>query len=115
MQAQVRKHGGEPADSADVMRVLTEGMVILRGSVQGEHGVYAAMKLNEVKTNAAYEAALKMDGISGDLRALLQKNLGDERRHLAWFQSKLDPEKGGKGAKGKGKGAKGPQGSQRNR
>ncbi len=93
LQQHVRNLGGEPADGADVMRVLTEGMVVLRGGIEGDHGIMSAMKLNEDKTNAAYEAALKTEGLSTAVRATLTQNLGDERRHRAWIVAHLESER----------------------
>jgi uncharacterized protein (TIGR02284 family) len=89
LQRLVRKLGGEPTDRADVKRVLTQGMVVIRG-LQGDHGVLTAMKQNEDQTNAAYERAVALEGLTGPIREVLDRNLVDERRHRAWIEQRLE-------------------------
>jgi hypothetical protein len=48
-----------------------------------------AMKSNENDTNAAYDNALDNDLTTGELAALFQQNLSDERRHRRWIEDQL--------------------------
>ena len=56
---------------------------------RGDRSALQAMRGNEELTNRSYEAALK-EKLPADVRALLEKNLADERRHLAWIKDALD-------------------------
>jgi rubrerythrin len=84
----LRAMGGTPPQGPDIKRVLTKGKVVIAG-LMGDRAVLAAMKTNEDDTNTAYENATKHAGITADVRVILEKNLGDERRHRAWLESRL--------------------------
>lgn len=50
----------------------------------GERAALLAMLGNEQFTNAAYDTALDL-ATDGEVRALLERNLADEQRHLSWL------------------------------
>ncbi len=80
--------GDKAPQHGDIKRVLTKGKVVI-GGLLGDHAVLLAMKTNEDDTNTAYErAAVRMD-IPTHIREVLDRNLSDERRHRAWFESRL--------------------------
>lgn len=84
-----RTYGGEPRKKGDMMQLLTQGQVVIR-SLTGDKGILQAMKSNEDQTNSYYEQALQKEGLPADVRTLLEKNLGDERRHRAWIIEQLN-------------------------
>lgn len=86
--ALVRDFGERPQTEADFKRVLTKGKVVLAGLVNDE-AVLAAMKSNEDDTNRAYERAVQQPGVPERVLAVFQKNLGDERRHREWIESRI--------------------------
>jgi hypothetical protein len=47
------------------------------------------MKSNEDTTNRKYEESLTTPGLTAEIRQVLERNLGDERRHRAWIESRL--------------------------
>jgi uncharacterized protein (TIGR02284 family) len=72
--------GGEPPRSAHLSGFALAGFTgVVSG--MGVSGALMAMQSNEVVTNQAYELALRAD-LPGDLRPLIEGNLGDEQRHL---------------------------------
>lgn len=85
---EVRRLGGSPADSAGMMRLLTEGSVLL-GAFMEDRGVLKAMSKNEAVTNRAYERALEKLG-NHPAGAVVQQNRDDERRHKAWIDQQLE-------------------------
>jgi len=84
----VAKYGYQPATKGDLKRVLTKGKVVLAG-LSGDSAVLGAMKSNEDDTNAAYERAAARPGLPEAIRAVLSRNLSDERRHRAWIEQRL--------------------------
>jgi len=84
----VVKYGYEPTKKADIKQVLTKGKVVLAG-MAGETAILNAMKSNEDDTNAAYERAASQPGLPDIVRAALNRNLADERRHRAWFEQRI--------------------------
>jgi len=84
----VIKYGYDPVKKADIKQVLTKGKVVLAG-LSGESAVLGAMKSNEDDTNAAYERAASQSGLPETVRAVLTRNLSDERRHRAWLEQRL--------------------------
>jgi uncharacterized protein (TIGR02284 family) len=84
----VRSLGGDPPTQGDFMRFLTQGKVVL-GSLIGDDAILKAMKSNEDTTNLKYEQSLATPGITQEIRAVLERNLSDERRHRAWIESRL--------------------------
>jgi hypothetical protein len=79
---------GQPVTEADFKKVLTKGKVVL-GAVIGDRAVLGAMHSNEETTTKAYHAASTEPGIPARVRAVLERNLADERRHLGWLQQRL--------------------------
>jgi len=84
----VRAMGGEPKREGDIKQLLTKGKVVLAGLI-GDRVVLGAMKTNEDDTNEAYERAVQHAGVTEEARRVLEKNLGDERRHRAWIEERL--------------------------
>jgi uncharacterized protein (TIGR02284 family) len=80
--------GKEPATGADVKQWLTKGKVII-ASLVGDHAILLAMKTNEDDTNTAYERAMARNDLTPDVRVVIERNLGDERRHRAWIEARL--------------------------
>ena len=80
-----KRYAGKAADKADAKAVLTTGKVKL-ASLVGDKAILLAMITNENDTNTAYERAIAHEGFDAALKSLLQKNLGDERRHREWLQ-----------------------------
>lgn len=83
-----RQLGVEPPTQGDFMRFLTQGKVVL-GSLVGDDAILRAMKSNEDTTNRNYEDSLKTEGLTVEVRTILERNLSDERRHRAWIESRL--------------------------
>jgi rubrerythrin len=84
----VSSHGEEaPAGETET------GLVIKRYtelSSQEDRGAVLAMRGNEELTNNAYCSALGGDlGLPDDLRALIEANFEDERRHIAWIRETI--------------------------
>jgi uncharacterized protein (TIGR02284 family) len=80
--------GGDPPERArDFKGFLIEGFTALR-SMTGTEGALKAMKGNEETTNKHYRDALELD-FSPDVRAIVQRNYGDEKRHLAYVEDAL--------------------------
>lgn len=84
----VRQMGDEPPAKGDFMRFLTQGKVVL-ASLVGDDAILKAMKSNEDTTNQKYEQSLTTPGITSEVRAVLERNLADERRHRAWIESRV--------------------------
>jgi rubrerythrin len=79
-----------PAHTPDVKGVLIEGMTALR-SITGTEGALKAMRMNEQLTNSRYEAALQSE-MPSEVRAVVEKNREDERRHLQYIDHCLKNE-----------------------
>ena len=81
--------GEEVPDGPDAMRFLTEGKVII-ADLAGDKAILKAMNANEKTTNKAYEKALEVDDLDGELRQILLDNLNDEKRHKAWIERQIE-------------------------
>jgi hypothetical protein len=55
-----------------------------------EHALLEALGRNEEGARAAYEDATSLPGLPLDVLAALERNLADQRKHLAWVQRRLD-------------------------
>jgi len=55
----------------------------------GDRAILEAMKSNEDTTNREYEKATARTDLPDDLRAVLNKNLADERRHREYILQRL--------------------------
>ncbi len=84
----VRREGGSPADSGDMMQVLTQGKVVL-ADMSGDRAILKAMKKNEDQTNKTYEQAVS-EGYPAPIQNLLEEGLADERRHRAWLERTIE-------------------------
>ncbi|MDA8166125.1 MAG: DUF2383 domain-containing protein [Desulfobacteraceae bacterium] len=84
----IRELGGTPPEfSRDFKGYLLEGFTALR-SVTGTEGALKAMQSNERTTNKKYSQALEPE-LPADVRALLEMNYADEKRHLAYVEEQL--------------------------
>jgi len=84
----VRELSGTPPTEGDLKRILTKGKVVI-ASLAGDHAILQAMKTNEDDTNTAYERAVRHEKVDARARAVLERNLADERRHRAWIEERL--------------------------
>jgi uncharacterized protein (TIGR02284 family) len=84
----VTELGGNPAQQADFKKVLTKGKVVLAGLV-GDRTILEAMKSNEETTTKTYGKASNDPGLPAHVRIILERNLADEHRHLAWVAARL--------------------------
>jgi uncharacterized protein (TIGR02284 family) len=84
----VERFGEKPAEGGDVKAILTKGKVVIAG-LMGDKAILEAMKTNEDDTNRAYERATARTDLPDDLRAVLNKNLADERRHREYIVMRL--------------------------
>lgn len=89
----VRAMGREPPEGPDMKQYLTRGKVVIAGLL-GDPAILAAMVTNEDDTNTAYERAAARADLSTDLRELLERNLGDERRHRGWLEEQISLARG---------------------
>ncbi len=85
----VRNLGGEPSSHGDLRQVLAKGKVVL-GALTGDCAVLEAMRGNEAASAGHYEAAASQPGIPVDILAVLERNCADERRHYAWYKSRVE-------------------------
>ncbi len=83
----VRNLGGEPASPSDLRPFRARKA---HASALGEHALLEALGRNEEGARAAYEDATSLPGVPLDVLAALERNLADQRKHLAWVQRRLD-------------------------
>lgn len=76
------------ASGPDLKQVVTRGKVAF-AQLAGDRAILYAMRSNEDDTNTAYDRAVRHMDVPGDLLALLQRNLSDERRHRAWLDGRI--------------------------
>jgi len=85
----IRRLGGEPPSfSPDLKGFFIEGFTAIR-SLTGTEGALKAMRSNEKLTNKSYEKALGWE-LPADIRATIEKNFADERRHLAYIEQAIE-------------------------
>jgi uncharacterized protein (TIGR02284 family) len=84
----VRNLGGEPASPGD--RRPPHASKHAARSAEGEHALLEALSRNEEGARAAYEDATSLPGVPLDVLAALERNLADQRKHLAWVEHRLD-------------------------
>jgi rubrerythrin len=87
----LQEMGQAPQDlpqSGGLKSLLTQGKVMVAG-LMGDRQILQAMATNENDTNVAYERATQHPGLSGDVRAVLERNLSDERRHKQWIDARI--------------------------
>ena len=91
LAAVVRNLGGEPASPGDLRGVRAKKQAPPDGaSADGEHALLEALRRNEEGARAAYEDATSLPGVPLDVLAALERNLADERKHLAWVARRLE-------------------------
>lgn len=83
----VRRLGGTPPEHADAKGVILKGFTAIT-SMMGTEAALRAMQGNEKLTNSHYQNALRRPW-SEDLRTLLERNIRDEQRHLAYIEDAL--------------------------
>jgi uncharacterized protein (TIGR02284 family) len=88
LTALVEGLGRRASKGPDLKRWLTKGKVVILG-LAGDHAILLAMKTNEDDTNTAYERVAGRDDLSSEIRAVVARNLDDERRHRAWIEARL--------------------------
>lgn len=85
----VRQLGGTTEEvSRDLKGTLIEGFTALR-SVVGTEGALKAMKTNEQLTNRHYYDLLSLE-LPDEVREVIEGNLEDERRHLAYVEQSIE-------------------------
>lgn len=91
LSREITKMGGQaPEFSQDFKGYLIEGFTSLR-SVTGTEGALKAMKMNETLTNKTYESAVNKE-FPAEIKTILEKNYGDEKRHLKYIEDVIDTE-----------------------
>jgi rubrerythrin len=89
LSAAITRLGGEPPRrEADFKGYVIEGYTAVR-SAMGIAGALRAMKNNEILANTIYEQALSLD-LPDDVKAIIERNREDERRHLAYIEAVLE-------------------------
>lgn len=77
-----------PNRSKDIKGFIIKGFTAIRSST-GTEGALKAMQTNEKLTNAKYKEAFETE-LPFDVKALIEKNYSDERRHLAYIEQTLE-------------------------
>ena len=85
----LEKAHGDPPRGPDFKQYITKGKVVLADVVGNDYDILVAMHTNEQDTNTAYERATQHKEAQGELQALLERNLQDERRHRAWIEERI--------------------------
>jgi len=62
-------------------------MVHRRPQLTGAEGALKAMRINEMVTNNTYEKAAGNELYPPKIRALIEGNYRDEKRHPAWIET----------------------------
>jgi len=84
----VRNLGGEPASPSDLRPLRPRKRAA--SCPEGEHALLEALGRNEEGARAAYEDAASLPGVPLDVMAALERNLADQRKHLAWVEGRLE-------------------------
>jgi uncharacterized protein (TIGR02284 family) len=82
----VRIVGGEPATRTDWKGAVVHGFTKLTS--RGDRSALYAMRANEELTTRSYRAALEKE-LPDDVRALFERHMADERRHLEWIKNAI--------------------------
>jgi uncharacterized protein (TIGR02284 family) len=93
LQPLVEAMGEKAATDTDAKAVLVKGKVVLAG-IFGDRMILEAMKTNEDDTNLVYERASARTDLTAEMMTVINRNLGDERRHRAYIVRRLDQIKG---------------------
>ncbi|WP_437579947.1 PA2169 family four-helix-bundle protein [Sorangium sp. So ce887] len=86
LSAHVASLGGIPAQTRDLKGKLIEGFTAITS--MGDQSALFAMRGNEELTNRQYQAALD-ETLTTEARVIVERNYGDEQRHLAWIKDAL--------------------------
>ncbi|AUX41565.1 hypothetical protein SOCE26_029860 [Sorangium cellulosum] len=86
LSAHVVAIGGVAAQDRDLKGKIIEGFTAITSV--GDHSALLAMRGNEELSNRYYEAALN-ETLTTEARAIVERNYGDEQRHLAWIKDAL--------------------------
>lgn len=86
LSAMVRQFGGEPAERGDIKGFFIQAFTKIVS--HGDRSALMAMRGNELLTNKSYEKALENE-LPDEVKALLERNLEDERRHLHWIEQTI--------------------------
>jgi uncharacterized protein (TIGR02284 family) len=84
----VRRLGGKPADHSDTLIGGARKLMTKIAGLIGAETVLKAMKSNEEAINHAYLKRVSME-FPADTLELIQRNYGDEKRHLEWVEQAL--------------------------
>lgn len=88
LSALVRRLGGEPPEMPGLRGIVRKTMTKIAGLV-GTEATLRAMRSNEEVLNKQYANRCNLD-FPQDVLQLIQRNYGDEQRHLAWVVRALD-------------------------
>ena len=88
LSAAIAAMGGTPAKLAHMAGFALARITGVAAGMNST-GALMAIQSNEVVTNQAYELALQTP-LTAELRELLERNLADERRHLAAIRERLE-------------------------
>lgn len=80
--------GNPPKTTLDFKGFLIQGFTAIRSMI-GNESALKAMKMNEELTNKNYYEALEFD-LQPDVKAVVQKNYEDERRHLKYIRQCIE-------------------------
>ncbi|WP_437680776.1 PA2169 family four-helix-bundle protein [Sorangium sp. So ce131] len=86
LSAHVAALGGVAAQDRDLKGKIIEGFTAITSV--GDHSALLAMRGNEELSNRYYEAALN-EALTTEARDIVERNYGDEQRHLAWIKDAL--------------------------
>jgi rubrerythrin len=84
----LQQMGSVVPNRGNAKALLTTGKVIL-GNLFGDRAILEAMRTNEDDTNTAYGRAVVHPEATPEIRAVLEQNLSDERRHCSWILDAL--------------------------
>jgi uncharacterized protein (TIGR02284 family) len=87
LSAIVRRLGGTPPDKPDFKGFMRKTMTKVAG-LGGTEGTLKAMKSNEEVLNKTYSHHLTFEW-PADIRAVIERNYSDEKRHLTWVEQAL--------------------------
>lgn len=85
---EIRALGEEPPKFSRDMKGYILSVFTKIRTLTGNEGALKALKSGEEVTSRNYGDAVKMD-LPTRIKALVEKNLGDEQRHLAYFEQAI--------------------------
>ncbi|HEX2570695.1 MAG TPA: DUF2383 domain-containing protein [Polyangia bacterium] len=88
LSALVRRFGGDPPEMPGLRGVVRKTMTKVAGLV-GTEATLRAMRSNEEVLNKQYANRSNLD-FPTDVLQVIQRNYGDEQRHLAWVVQALN-------------------------